>query len=183
MTAILETRRLILRRFHDSDLLGIVAALNNRRITVNTGSIPWPYTLDDNHAFRRLPMDERRTSRLVIVPKDGDGCAIGGIGYEADASKPCAEIGYWLAESAWAKGYGFEAAEAVTEHAFKAAGNAYLVAGYVKGNEASRRILDRLGFRVTGHMLSYSKGAARLQPVTRLELTRREWLKQTDRGR
>jgi [ribosomal protein S5]-alanine N-acetyltransferase len=181
VTAILETRRLILRRLRDSDLITLAALLNNRRITVNTGSVPWPYTLNDVYAFQRFSIDERRSLRAMITIKDGDGEVIGGVGYNAAPAKPGAEIGYWLAENAWAKGYGFEAAEAVTGHAFAVAGHNYLVAGYRKGNEASRRILDRLGFRVSGHALSYSRGAGCVVPVTRLELTAREWLKRKDR--
>jgi RimJ/RimL family protein N-acetyltransferase len=181
MTNALETRRLILRPLRDSDLIKLASTLNNRRVTINTGSIPWPYTLDDAYAFQRFTVDCRRSLRTVIAAKTGNGDVIGGVGYYADPSWPCAEIGYWLAEDAWGKGYGFEAAEAVTEHAFAAAGHDYLVADYTKGNEASRRILDRLGFRVTGHAFGHSRSAGCLQPVTWLELTAREWRNQKGR--
>lgn len=165
----------------DGDLVKLAATLNNRRITFNTGSIPWPYVLDDVYAFQRAAVDERRSLQTVIVAKEGTGDVIGGAGYYADPARPCAEIGYWLAENAWGQGYGFEAARAITEHAFTVSGHSYLIADYTKGNEASRRILDRLGFRVTGHAFGYSRSAGCLQPVTWLELTAREWRNQKGR--
>jgi RimJ/RimL family protein N-acetyltransferase len=181
MTGILETRRLILRPLRESDLVPLAAAVNNRRITNNTARIPWPYTLNDAYAFQRYTVTEPGSLRAVIIGKEKIS-VIGCISYDASGTVPCAGIGYWLAESVWAKGYGFEAARVVTDHAFTVAGHGYLVAGYRKGNEASRRILDRLGFRVTGHALNRSRGAGCMQPITRLELTAREWMKRKDRG-
>lgn len=178
MSQNIKTERLLLRPLRESDLVTLAATLNNYRIVRNTARIPWPYRLDDareylGHASQSIS----GTLRLSIAEKSRPDGVLGGIGYEAEEAGHSAELGYWLAEPIWAKGYGYEAARAVTAHAFEAAGHDRLVAGYRHGNEASRRILDRLGFRFVEHTMSYSRGVGRKTPVARLELTRREWLK------
>jgi RimJ/RimL family protein N-acetyltransferase len=183
MSQIIETERLLLRPLQESDLVALAAALNNYRIVRNTARIPWPYKLDDAREYLgRGKQNIPGTLRLMIAEKSRPGMVVGGIGYEAEGAGHSAELGYWLAEPVWAKGFGYEAAAAVTAHAFETAGHDRLAAGYRHGNEASRRILDRLGFRVVGHEMMYSRGVGRQTPVARLELTRREWLRAKGRG-
>lgn len=178
MSQNIKTERLLLRPLRESDLVTLAATLNNFRIVRNTASIPWPYRLDDaRDHFDRANRSIPGTLRLVVAEKSRPNIVVGGIGYEAEDVGLSAELGYWLAEAVWAKGYGYEAAKAVTVHAFETAGHDRLVADYRHGNEASRRILDRLGFRFVGHAMSYSRGEGHETPVARLELTRREWLK------
>ena len=86
-----------------------------------------------------------------------------------------AEIGYWIAEPLWGKGIGREAARAMADHAFEAAGYDHLVASYNPGNEASRRILEGLGFVHTGEAMSYSKATGSEKPVVRMALSRADW--------
>jgi RimJ/RimL family protein N-acetyltransferase len=183
LTETIKTERLLLRPLREDDLVVLAAALNNYRIVCNTARIPWPYRLDDAreyllHAGQSSP----GTLRLTIAEKSQPDTVAGGIVYEAEPAGHSAELGYWLAEPVWAKGFGYEAAAAMTAHAFETAGHECLVAGYRHGNEASRRILDRLGFRIVGHEMIYSRGAGRKTPVARLELTRREWLNAKGRG-
>ncbi len=178
MSQNIKTERLLLRPLRESDLVALAATLNNYRIVRNTARIPWPYKLDDareylDRASLRIP----GTLRLAIAEKSRPDIVVGGIGYEAEEAGHSAELGYWLAEPVWARGFGYEAAKAVTAHGFEAAGHERLMAGYRHGNEASRRILDRLGFRVVGHEMMYSRGIGRDTPVARLELTRHEWLR------
>lgn len=183
MSHTIETARLLLRPLRESDLVPLAAALNNCRITRNTARIPWPYKLDDaREHLHRVNQDVPGTLRLMIAEKSQPAVIVGGIGYEGEEAGHSAELGYWLAETVRAKGFGYEAALAVTAHGFEVAGHERLVAGYRHGNEASRRILDRLGFRIVGHEMMYSRGVGRKTPVARLELTRREWLKAKGRG-
>ena len=178
MSQIIKTERLLLRPLRESDLVTLAATLNNFRIVRNTARIPWPYRLDDaRDHFDRANRSIPGTMRLAIAEKSRPNIVIGGLGYEAEEAGHSAEFGYWLAEPAWAKGYGYEAAKAVTKHGFEVASHERLVAGYRHGNEASRRILDRLGFRFVAHTMSYSRGEGHETPVARLELTRREWLR------
>jgi RimJ/RimL family protein N-acetyltransferase len=64
----------------------------------------------------------------------------------------------------------------MVEHAFAAAGHLLLLAGYRHGNEASRRILQGLGFVKTGDAMMFSKAVGAETPTARLELRREVWL-------
>ena len=57
-----------------------------------------------------------------------------------------AELGYWLAEPFWHRGIMTEAAGAVLAHARRDLGIRRVWADYYEGNEASCRVMQRLGF-------------------------------------
>ena len=59
------------------------------------------------------------------------------------------ELGYALRPEFWGKGLATEAARAVVEHAFGTLGATALFAGHHPDNSASRRTLEKLGFRYT----------------------------------
>lgn len=175
MSATLETARLVLRPLAETDLVALADTINDRMVTRTTGTPPWPYRLDDAHAFlRQVQALPKGSCRYIIAPRNG-ALPVGGV-IGLDGRAPAvAEIGYWLAAALWGKGYGLEAAWAVADHGFRTFGHDRLLATCAHGNDASRRILDRLGFRNVGHGHAWSNGAARLHRVARLELTAREW--------
>ena len=57
------------------------------------------------------------------------------------------EIGFHLRRSHWGNGYAGEAAQAVIEYAFSSLAAKALFAGHHPENEASKRLLEKLGFR------------------------------------
>jgi RimJ/RimL family protein N-acetyltransferase len=59
------------------------------------------------------------------------------------------EIGFHLRRAYWGSSLGAEAACAVIDYAFTELGSAGLFAGHNPANDASRRLLARLGFRYT----------------------------------
>lgn len=56
------------------------------------------------------------------------------------------EIGYWVRKSAQGQGYASEATNALIRYAFNAMGAKRVVIGHAEGNEASRRVIEKLGF-------------------------------------
>jgi RimJ/RimL family protein N-acetyltransferase len=59
------------------------------------------------------------------------------------------EIGIHLRRAFWGQGYAPEATRAVIKYAFNVLGVKALFAGHNPTNEASRRLLEKLGFRYT----------------------------------
>jgi RimJ/RimL family protein N-acetyltransferase len=181
MTTIIETERLVLRPLRPDDLDWLTAALNNFNISQNTARIPFPYVRKNAEDFLAITQKlAPGTLRLSITRKDGEDRVCGGIGYENGEK---VELGYWLAEAEWGKGYGGEAALAVTDHAFEVAGHERLAASYRIGNEASRRILERLGFKFVQEKLEFSKSVGAEVPVMHVEITRAQWLDAKGRRR
>lgn len=56
------------------------------------------------------------------------------------------EIGYWVRKSAQGCGYATEATNALIRYAFNAMGAKRVTIGHAEGNEASRRVIEKLGF-------------------------------------
>ncbi len=169
----IETHRLILRPMRADDLDTLTSALNNFNVSRNTARIPFPYERKDAEAFFAMAGERSPgTLRLVITRKDGGDRLCGGISYEKEEN---VELGYWLAEAEWGKGYGREAARAMTDHAFRIARHDELAAGYAIGNHASRRILEALGFTAAGERMTYSKSQGIAVPVVRMKLCRADW--------
>ena len=169
MTSTLATSRLRLRPPLADDAYVVANLINNPRIAHNLMRVRSPYLLDDAHNW----LSRLRTSTDPVFAITLAGKLIGVIGIEGERHE--GDLGYWLSEPHWGKGYTREAAAAILEHAFTAAGYETIVAGYRHGNEASRRILIGLGFRHTGHAQVYSCGRKAKMLTARLELTRREW--------
>ncbi len=80
------------------------------------------------------------------------------------------ELGFHLLPASWNKGLATEAARAVIAYAFSSVGTRSLFAGHHPDNAASRRVLNKLGFRYTHHELYAPTG--QMHPSYLLELSR-----------
>jgi RimJ/RimL family protein N-acetyltransferase len=69
---------------------------------------------------------------------------------EIDRHHGRAELGFLFNRAYWGKGYAAEAMAAVVGHAFGALGLERLSARFHAGNDASKRLLERLGFAHEG---------------------------------
>ena len=66
-----------------------------------------------------------------------------------DQSRGILELGFHIRSRHWRQGYATEAARAVMAYAFERPGVSALFAGHNPRNEASRHLLEQLGFRYT----------------------------------
>lgn len=65
------------------------------------------------------------------------------------AEEGICEVGVHLRKAFWGQGYAPEATQAAIAYAFRTLGMNALFAGHNPGNAASRRVLEKLGFRYT----------------------------------
>ena len=77
---------------------------------------------------------------------------MGGVGIHAreDVHGHTAELGYWLGDSYWGKGYMTEVVKAVIPYAFETFGLHRLEACQFGWNGASGKVLEKAGFRLEG---------------------------------
>ena len=144
----LETNRLLLRPPQDADAAAMTPLANNYAIAKNLLTMPHPYTLDDAHAFIARARERRAKgidSSFAIFRKS-DGALIGAAGVHPDRDF---ELGYWVGEPFWGKGYATEAARRVTRFAFEDLNAKEVRAGWYVDNPASGRVLEKIGFRYT----------------------------------
>ena len=102
--------------------------------------------------------DMRRGGGLsLFVFRAGDNVLLGGvtlsnIRYGASCS---GLMGYWVGERFLRRGYGFAAASAVINHGFSTIGLNRIEAACQPENAVSRKMLEKLGFRLEGRAQSY----------------------------
>jgi len=86
-----------------------------------------------------------------------------------------AELGYWLAPALWRQGLMTEAAHAVVRWGFETLGLHKIKVGCVSENGASRRVIEKVGFRYVGRLEDDVWRDNRWWSHLRFELTAGEW--------
>ena len=93
-----------------------------------------------------------------ICERGADDALIGACGLnDVKAEHRRGELGYWLLPGHWGRGIATECVGAMLEHAFGAMGLHRVGADVDVDNHASRRLLERLGFRLEGVRRSYER--------------------------
>jgi ribosomal-protein-alanine N-acetyltransferase len=87
----------------------------------------------------------------------------------------CAELGYWIGPPVWGKGLMTEAAQVVMHFGFETLGLHKITVGCIAENVGSRRVIEKLGFRLSGRREDDVWRDGRWWSVLRYELTSPEW--------
>jgi RimJ/RimL family protein N-acetyltransferase len=169
---LIETQRLVLRAPRFEDAKTIATLVNDRRIAENTLRIPHPYGIADAEHFI-TGANATRAETVFLITKRGD-TVLGACGV-VEQGEEAPEIGYWLGVAFWGKGYATEAARAVIDYAFENLNYNVIHAGARVNNPASRRVLERCGFRWTGVGLYRIRSLASSAPFDRFHLDRGRW--------
>jgi RimJ/RimL family protein N-acetyltransferase len=148
------TQRLLLRPGWADDAHALTAAVNNEKIARNLAQLPWPYSQNDALWFL-TNVHGKGIPEFLIFTRHGEPQLVGAVGLHADPEDPEGdpELGYWIAERHWGKGYATEAARAVVDIARWTLKLKSLKSGYFTDNPASGKVLRKLGFRATGHVV------------------------------
>ena len=112
---------------------------------------PSPYTEEDAREYIESTLSKGCVQDFAIVI---DGKAIGGIGFipQSDVERYSAEIGYWLGEPYWGQGIMSGIVFRFVEYIFTTTELVRLYASVFDYNTASRRVLEKCGFRLVGIM-------------------------------
>lgn len=147
---LLDLGDLHVRSWRRSDLDSIVRHANNPRIAANLrDQFPHPYTRRDGIEYLNFVRDQRPERNFAI---QYEGEVIGGLGFQLgiDISRVSAEMGYWLGESFWGRGFASRAAKAASDWAFDEYELTRVFALVFSHNLASVRVLEKAGFEREG---------------------------------
>lgn len=143
----LETERLILRCWRESDIQPFVAMGQDPKVMENLGPL---LSADETAAMagRIHASFEQNGFGVFAVEVKGGPDFIGFIGlaiprFEAPFT-PCVEVGWRLAADHWGKGYAGEGAKRCLEFAFSPLDLTEIVALTAVGNSNSRRVMEKL---------------------------------------
>jgi [ribosomal protein S5]-alanine N-acetyltransferase len=176
----LETGHLVLRRLRPTDAEALFAILSDDELT----------RFYDDEAFTDLSQareqieawtsgyEGRRSIRWGIARKGAEPI-IGACGYYGlHRWHRRASIGYELARPYWRQGIMTEALQAIIGFGFRECGLNRMQALVMPGNEASERLLERLGFQAEGVLREYENwGKKGLVDLSIFSLLRHEYLR------
>mgnify|MGYP000960047404 FL=1 len=148
----LDTGRLLVRRFSAQDAEGLFALMSDPETCADDGGYPPIQEMDG--AF--LALVERFSAdpdRFAIVVKE-TGMTAGVVHLmdpETQSDQPTLEIGYAIRKECRRQGYALEALRAVTDDCLARVKAQALCASTYESNSASRKLLEKLGFRQVGN--------------------------------
>ena len=144
----LRTTRLILRPWTLADAPALYAQAQNPKIGAMCGWLPHKSVAESREIIEHILLKPHSFAICLA-----DNQLIGSIGllFPNDSNLPLAageaEIGYWLGESFWRKGYATEAMQAMIAYSFEKLRLSRLLAGAYQENIPSQKVLKKCGFR------------------------------------
>jgi RimJ/RimL family protein N-acetyltransferase len=164
---ILETERLLIRHLSADDAEFIIELLNQPSFIQYIGD-KGVRNLDD---ARRYIADGPARSHelngfgLNLVQLKASGTPIGICGVLKRDTLPDPDIGFAFLPAHWNQGYAFESAAAVMTHARETLGLRRILAITSPDNEASEKLLVKIGFRLDG-LMKLTEDAAEVKLFT-----------------
>lgn len=178
---VLKTRRLILRPFRMSDAPDVQRLAGERAIADTTLNVPHPY--QDGMAEQWIATHqpgfeagELANFAITLQPKKE---LIGAIGLVIDARANRAELGYWVGVPYWGNGYCTEAGQAVIEFGFTKLKLNRIYATYFTRNQASGRVMQKLGMTREGTLRQHVKKWGKYEDIVVYGILNKEWRERT----
>ena len=167
-TPLIRGTEVTLRALANEDANSIFEAFNDPVTQHWFGGLPTPYPMADARAFieaRREDAAAGRGAYWALHPPEG-GPAVGSVSIGAfQQHDGGGEVSYWLHPAARGEGITTEAVRLVARHAFideadGGLGLRRLVVAHAEGNDASRKVIERAGFRPLGSNEQVTASAA-----------------------
>jgi RimJ/RimL family protein N-acetyltransferase len=149
----LETERLLLRPFRDSDIDAYAAMCADPDVMryIATRSV-----LSRDEAWRQMAMFvghwQLRGFGMWAVEERSSGSLVGRVGLHFPEGWPDRELAWTLARPYWGRGFALEAARAALAHAFGPLGWHRVISLIDPDNRRSIRLAERLGERFEGEV-------------------------------
>ena len=147
-----ETERLILRPWQESDLQDFfeyasVEGVGEMAGWVHHGSVGESKAILDGFIAgkKTLALELRQSGKVI-----------GSLGFHrpqpdpADGEQYGRELGFVLHKTYWGRGLMPEAVRAISDYCFRVLDFDYLTCGHFIGNDRSRRVIEKCGFRFYG---------------------------------
>lgn len=144
----LETERLILRPWQDSDAKSLYEYAKDPKVGPIAG---WPPHKSEEDSLRVIQNVLMVPETYAICRKE-DNIAIGSISLMGPGASHVGvkenewEIGFWLGTPFWGRGYMPEAVKRLQKYAFEDLNCNTVWCGYYDGNTKSKRVQEKCGF-------------------------------------
>lgn len=145
----LNTERLILRRWEDSDAESLFEYAKDPEVGPIAG---WPAHQSVEESRNVIRQVFRGKEAYALCLRE-DNRAIGAIELKLNGHTDLTErddeceLGYWIGKPFWGQGLVPEAAREILRHAFEDIGMTKVWTGYYEGNDKSKRVQEKCRFR------------------------------------
>jgi RimJ/RimL family protein N-acetyltransferase len=148
----LETDRLLIRPWQpDADRAAFMTMSNDLEVMRYVhGGVPYADEEIDEFFVRQGRQHEELGVCMGALVEKESNLVIGVAGIQPLGATGNLEIGWWLAREVWGRGYATEAGRAAMSHVLETLGRPRVMAIIDPGNDASVRVVERLGFKYEG---------------------------------
>lgn len=182
---ILQTKRLILRHWEDSDAEDLYEYACDPDVGPITG---WPVhqSLEESRQVIKTVLTGAEAYAICLKET---GKAIGDIELklkrktELTGRDDECELGFWLGKPFWGQGIMPEAVKEMLRHAFEDCGMTKIWCAYYDGNSKSRRVQEKCGFQYQRTVENVDVPLMKEKRTKHVNLlTREEWLAEKQTG-
>jgi len=148
----MQTERLILRRWQDSDAAALYKYASDPDVGPRAGWPPHTSEEDSLNVIREIFSND--TTWAIVLKETGE--AIGCMGYFTHATSNIpigendCEVGYWVGKPYWNQGICTEALRLMLDYCQNVMHYDNIWSDHFTGNPASGRVMEKCGFRDTG---------------------------------
>jgi len=181
---IFTTSRLFIRHMHPQDQPSMTRSTNSKAVSKYMSlAFPDPPTIDSTNSWIALNVARPIQTDFVICEASAPGDVIGGIGLKlgADVMSHTAEVGFWVGEKHWGKGYVTEALEGMTRYCFESWEGkdgqrlTRLWGGVFGGNVGSMRCFEKCGYAKEGVMNGHAEKRGVVYDMHIYGLVKADW--------
>ncbi len=172
----METKRLLLRRLRESDLVSFLAYRNDPEVARYQD---WEGCTEARGMICALQQEEPFVPGewfQFAVELQETGELVGDLGFRVGEDGRQADVGYTLAREHWGRGYASEAVSRLLDHAFGVLGLHRVCAVVDQENAPSAAVLERIGLRREGAFVENAWFKGRWSSEYLYATLRKEWL-------
>ena len=178
MIPILETERLLLRPFEQSDAEKVEQLAGHKKVAETTLLIPHPYP--KGLALTWIASHQEQASEgeafiFAIVLKSNLEL-MGAMAIRVDEQHNRGELGYWVGVPYWGQGYCTEAANKVIEFGFEKLALNRLWASVMTNNPASIKVMRKIGLNYEGIFPQHALKSGQYEDVEFYGLVKSQYL-------
>jgi RimJ/RimL family protein N-acetyltransferase len=130
--------------------------------------LPYPYPLNGAVQFISHQIMERDSGNAFIFAMKYNNTFVGACGLHNVTDDSGPELGYWVGKQYWGNGYATRATQLLIRFGFEQLHLSRIHAHAIESNSASRRVLEKSGFRFLGLKEHFDKHIQ--QPHTKIAL-------------
>jgi len=148
----LQTRRLILRGFRETDAPTVQTLAGAVEVAKMTLNIPHPYADGMAESWIATHQQELASGTGVVfaLVRRKDQQLVGALGLVITSHFSRAELGYWIGKPFWGQGLATEAAREVLRFGFQDLQLNKIHASHMTRNPASGRVMQKIGMQQEG---------------------------------